>query len=58
MHDYASTLNRSNFSSLAGLKSSYVAFSGDGGGRNNPDAASAANHWPIPPGRYHIVERS
>jgi len=57
MRDYLFTLNRSNFSKLAGLKSSFVAFSGDGTGRNNADEAGAANHGPIPPGRYHIVER-
>jgi hypothetical protein len=57
MPDYVFTLNQGTFSTLAGLKSSYVAFSGDGTGRNNAADAAAANHGPIPPGRYHVVER-
>lgn len=36
----------------------YVAFSGDGENRNNPDSGSIANSGPIPVGSYYIVDRA
>lgn len=57
MSDYTFELNGQQFTSLVGLRNSYIGFSGNGAHRNNPDSVSVANGGPIPFGEYFIVDR-
>jgi len=51
------TLNGATFSSFVCEGTPYVAFSGNGLDRNNPDSGAVAGNGPIPLGRYYIVDR-
>lgn len=57
MSDYIFELNSQQFTSLGGLRNSFVAFSGNGPHRNNASSTGVANGGPIPLGRYFIVDR-
>jgi hypothetical protein len=57
MLDLVFTLNRAKFTRLTSMFGSFIAFSGDGPDRNNPDSAATADHGAIPVGRYYLIDR-
>lgn len=57
MSDYTFELNGKDFTTLVGLSSSYIGFSGNGPHRNNPDSIAVPDGGPIPLGQYYIVDR-
>ncbi len=57
MLDLVFTLNRARFTRLTCTFGSYIAFSGDGTDRNNPDSGATTHHGAIPMGRYYLIDR-